>query len=275
MQLDNVTTWCNTDVLQAWEARSRRAGNRLEGVMIKSFPSEINHVLHDWQIQSLMSCLSGGDSLHVLDIGCGYGRVSQAILRSRSNFHCVGMDLAHNYARQFSKQEASCRAAQAQIPDIPFEDSAYDVVLAVGVLGYMATKPAQRLALKEMLRVLKPGGRCLLITEEPGGRRLWSLGGSLRWLGCIAGRGKGTENMDHVTIKLSNLRNLIEATGGEILSQKGCPILTASLPFLIGMSLTGSKMVASITRSCLALDRALGDRPAPSIYTVSEIVPRR
>jgi ubiquinone/menaquinone biosynthesis C-methylase UbiE len=97
---------------------------------------------------------------HVLDVGCGAGHTMAHIAK---NYGCfiTGIDIAHeplDKARDFYKSEPFFHQLdflQGDIESLPFADDSFDVVLCESVLIFV---PDHEKALKEMVRVLKPGG---------------------------------------------------------------------------------------------------------------------
>jgi ubiquinone/menaquinone biosynthesis C-methylase UbiE len=102
----------------------------------------------------------------VLDVGCGTG----AHLEIYQRFHCqlVGLDPSPAMlavARRRLDGAASLQRGDAA--HMPYGDGAFDLVLCMLSLHEM--DPATRAAgLGEMARVVKPGGRLLLIDYHPG-----------------------------------------------------------------------------------------------------------
>lgn len=107
----------------------------------------------------------------LVDLGCGGGRYTVAwkLLGVGS---AVGVD-----ASSIGISDARCRVAEAEIEgvefreasvlDLPFQDNSFDIAFSNGVLHH--TTDWQR-GLREMLRVLKPGGMgWLYLIENPGG----------------------------------------------------------------------------------------------------------
>src|SRR5262249_25921978 len=99
---------------------------------------------------------------HVLDIACGTGFVARlAAQRVGANGRVVGIDLNASMieaARTVSNQDAST-IIEWRIGDaatLPFEDSAFDAILCQQGLQFF---PDRVQALREMRRVLRPGGR--------------------------------------------------------------------------------------------------------------------
>lgn len=108
----------------------------------------------------------------VLDAGCGTGLVTLAMYkagyRPRKTF---ALDLSFNsltVAReQFEKDEHAAtkdiEEIQGNILSLPFADEAHDFVLTCGVLEYVPLDAG----LREMARVLKKGGKLILIPVRP------------------------------------------------------------------------------------------------------------
>lgn len=94
----------------------------------------------------------------VLDLACGTG-VSTAEL-AKSGAYCVGADFSLGMLRAGAETERVRRAAvplvAADALHLPFADQSFDAVLISFGLRNVADVPQ---ALREMLRVTKPGGR--------------------------------------------------------------------------------------------------------------------
>lgn len=257
-----------------WESRSRKYRTAIEGVMHKSFPRVVNELLHAWQLDQLLALIPPGTELQMLDVGCGYGRLARVIRHHRPNVQAVGLDLAYHYAWLFTHNGPCCNAVQGQVLRIPFPAERFDFVIAAVVLEYVAAQALPH-ALREMLRVLKPDGQCVLITEEPAGRWIWTLGGILDAVGQLAGCGGGPENVWFTALSVDLLREQVATAGGRVLQQIGCPALTLALPLLIPIARLCPGWIQPLARACLRLDRRMGQWPRPSIYTISVIAKAR
>ena len=104
----------------------------------------------------------------VLDVGCGTGPV--AITAALRGAHVDGFDLspdlldeARNNA-QIAKCISAVRFTEGDCEQLPYQDATFDVV--VSQFGHMFA-PRPRVAVAEMLRVLKPGGRITFSTWPP------------------------------------------------------------------------------------------------------------
>jgi len=99
---------------------------------------------------------------HALDLGVGDGRVA-ALLQSD---HLVGVDVS-----QIALDRARTRLPDAELvlvePDqpLPFEDNSFDLVTCIETMEHIRDT---QLALSELRRVLRPGGRLALTTPAAG-----------------------------------------------------------------------------------------------------------
>tara|TARA_B110001454_G_scaffold23990_1_gene23514 strand:+ start:467 stop:1183 length:717 start_codon:yes stop_codon:yes gene_type:complete len=106
--------------------------------------------------------ISEGSS--VLDMGCGEGRHTIGLFVEKQ-INAFGFDLSLddlNIARSrlddFSTQSSSnsvCVFGVSDINNMPFKDGSYDSVICSEVLEHV---PAPEESIKELIRVLKPGG---------------------------------------------------------------------------------------------------------------------
>ena len=93
----------------------------------------------------------------ILDAGCGTGGNLAWLQRYVGNGRIVGLDYV-NTALQFCHQAGHQRLAQASATDLPFADASFDLVTSFDVLVQIRGTGADEQAMREMWRVLKPGG---------------------------------------------------------------------------------------------------------------------
>jgi len=103
---------------------------------------------------------------HVLDVACGTGVV--AVTAAQAGAKVSGLDLSPvllaDARRNAELIEASMDFREGDVEALPYADASFDVVLSQ--FGHMfAPRPA--IAIAEMLRVLKPGGRIAFSTWPP------------------------------------------------------------------------------------------------------------
>ena len=99
----------------------------------------------------------------LLDAAGGTGRVSGALAVSAGRV--VVCDASPRMLEQARKK--GLETVQAELESLPFADATFDRILLVDAFHHVKY---QRIALRELLRVLKPSGR--LVIEEPDVRRL-------------------------------------------------------------------------------------------------------
>lgn len=108
----------------------------------------------------------------VLDAGSGTGIVTlalhQAGFRPKKtvafDLSRNSLKLARNQARKERKVDAkNIEAVQGNILALPFADESFDIVLSCGVLEYVNLDDG----LRESARVLKPGGKLVLLPVKP------------------------------------------------------------------------------------------------------------
>jgi 2-polyprenyl-3-methyl-5-hydroxy-6-metoxy-1,4-benzoquinol methylase len=100
--------------------------------------------------------------LRILDLGAGNGAVAMA-MANRVGYSLVALDYAFTLAGRQFRRDAGIPVAQLQADGmhLPFAKEAFDVVLCLETLEHVP-QPAQLGA--EIMRVLRPGGICVLTT---------------------------------------------------------------------------------------------------------------
>lgn len=122
------------------------------------------------------------DDARVLDAGCGQGT---AILeRISERVTGIGIDLSGGQLRLAAENAPGAALAQADMTRLPFETGVFDAVTAYYSLIHVP-EGDHRTVLGEFARVLRPGGRLLLVegtTEWRGTNPDWLDGGAeMQW----------------------------------------------------------------------------------------------
>ncbi len=110
--------------------------------------------------------------VRVLDVGCGTGQFLERLLCEGRAAQVWGLDLCsamlrHGVAR-LRRFNGSAHIVQADSEAIPFRDDVFDVVTCSNCFHHF---PDQQRAVDEMYRVLKPGGRLMIVDGYRDG--LW------------------------------------------------------------------------------------------------------
>ncbi len=110
-----------------------------------------------------------GDGLRALDVGCGPG-VYMGILAERG-FSVVGVDGSPEMLALARENNPTAELHKSDVETLPIPDASVDLVLCIEVLRYL---PDPSITIREIGRVLKPGGICIA-TASPA----FSLNGYL------------------------------------------------------------------------------------------------
>ena len=102
-------------------------------------------------------CLPGGRSQRVLDAGCGTGGNLTWLDRYAGEGQRFGIDLVED-AVGFCRKSNHHLVTRASVTALPFTDSVFDLVTSFDVIGQLASPGDAGEAVREMFRVLKPGG---------------------------------------------------------------------------------------------------------------------
>jgi SAM-dependent methyltransferase len=108
----------------------------------------------------------------VLDVGCGGGRTIEKLAAKAAQVYgidyaagSVASSRAHN---QRLIAEGRVHVEQASVSQLPFTDDKFDLITAIETQYYW---PNLQGDMKEILRVLKPGGRLMVVAESYKGAR--------------------------------------------------------------------------------------------------------
>lgn len=115
----------------------------------------------EYLIRKIMdSTYSRGGAIHILDVGCGTGYLTRMLAQYGE---VTGLDMA-DIALEFCKMNGVNSVNKGSITDIPYPDQQFDLVCALDILYHQAVV-SDEVAIREMSRVLKPGGRVIITTS--------------------------------------------------------------------------------------------------------------
>lgn len=110
-----------------------------------------------------MLAISPGDS--VLDVGCGTGNYTRHLAEAAGDGLVVGIDASQPMTARAAGLGGGANLAyvRGDACALPFGDGEFDRVCSVGVI-HMIGEPMKALA--EMVRVLAPGGRLVMVASH-------------------------------------------------------------------------------------------------------------
>lgn len=117
-------------------------------------------------LDQLEQMYGGRDDLRILDVGCGTGLNMHYLSKYGE---VTGAD-ASPAGLSFARERGHQSLVMAPIEHLPFEDNTFDLVTALDVMEHLDDDLA---GFREIERVLKPGGRALVLV--PAYMFLWSL----------------------------------------------------------------------------------------------------
>jgi ubiquinone/menaquinone biosynthesis C-methylase UbiE len=150
--------------------------------------------------------ISVGEHDTVLDIGCGGGRTVSKLAAIVTQGKVCGIDYSNASVaasrRTNAKQIDSGRVEirQGSVSQLPFPDGVFDLVTAVETHFFWPNLPAD---MREVFRVMKPGGAFVIIAEVYKGGKMTE--------GSLAGQSFSFTNM--TILSADEHRDLFTKTG--------------------------------------------------------------
>jgi ubiquinone/menaquinone biosynthesis C-methylase UbiE len=119
------------------------------------------------QRERVMALLAPQAGEHALDIGCGPGLTTQALAQAvGAQGSVLGVDIAPAMlalAQRRCASQPTVSFGMADVTQLPYADGSFDMALASQVYEYVDDVDH---ALRELARVIKPGGRAVLVDTD-------------------------------------------------------------------------------------------------------------
>ena len=141
-----------------------------EGFLGKLMVNSMNGghaVLADWG----MTCLNGFSPAAIAELGCGGGRNAGALLQrypqaklTAIDYSAVSVQKATEY-NQAAIQSGRCIVRQGDVSALALSDAVFDLATAFETVYFW---PGLERCFTEVYRVLRPGGRFLIVNESDG-----------------------------------------------------------------------------------------------------------
>jgi len=122
---------------------------------------------HQMYQQITLDRLDAGAGNWVLECGSGSGEILQRLHAAVPTVKTVGVDLGREsliWGQEQRLKGLDSDLVEGDIGVLPFSDAEFDRVLTSSVLWYL---PDAKPAIREMIRVLKPGGRFVFDVRSP------------------------------------------------------------------------------------------------------------
>jgi SAM-dependent methyltransferase len=123
-----------------------------------------------------------------LEVGLGYGSLSQALAEARGIY--TGLDIAPGPVamvnHRLAQKSLPGKAVQGSVLECPFPDQSFDFVVAIGSLHHTGNLAR---ALRELHRVLVPGGQIVFMVYNALSYRRWARWPTLTMRHALWARG--------------------------------------------------------------------------------------
>jgi ubiquinone/menaquinone biosynthesis C-methylase UbiE len=186
------------EVQDYWRGRAEKFGDSWSS----SFWTEPDLIkkVDDLQMRSLRQYINQIEPCHkVLDVGCGVGRFSLRFAKRDAQIY--GIDTAEAVIKILQKKGIpNTRFEVMDARDLKFEDETFDWIFSITVLQHITAIRGLFRAIKEILRVLRTGGRAILLestTDMRGDRNVISLPRSA-WVKMIEKAGGKIETVEKI-----------------------------------------------------------------------------
>ncbi len=124
----------------------------------QNFPSTIDPRIY--HVQLLLEYFGDLNGKRVLDVGCGKGRFARVLRERYPQSYITGLDLAEAMLRHVPSGIGACAGSMTALP---FPPGSFDCAYATESLEHAVDIDA---AVAEICRVVKPGGRIVIIDKN-------------------------------------------------------------------------------------------------------------
>jgi ubiquinone/menaquinone biosynthesis C-methylase UbiE len=198
-----------------------------------------------------------------LDAGCGDGRYLAALPSPRPS-RIVGTDISERIlaTARAAAERAGVEAelVRGNLEALPLEDAAFDLVLCTQVLEHLLDPAA---GVRELARVLRPGGRVVLTTDNRRALVSATLNAPRTLAVRLLGR-RRDPGFPHAAFTVSEVVGLVQASGLEVER-------ATTFRFHLRPPLDHTR-VPALQRALNRLDKAL---PAHRVGDIVAVVARR
>ena len=229
---------------EAWDKRATVYGSMPSGVLVKGFPSLLNDYLGNWHIEVILKNLLSKlpKNATVLDLGCGYGRISNFIKKHRPDLRIIGLDFSFIYCKHYNKN-TNYPVVCADIASLPFKKETFSAIIAVTVIMYLQEEQALRI-IAYLVNLLTLDGYFLMI--EPSQEYLTLAALLVGSTPSTGGRG----------FSMSFYRKLIGLPNVQNIGQGGMPGFSWFLPIMM-LAKNNPKLIKVILSIARFLDSRL------------------
>jgi SAM-dependent methyltransferase len=129
--------------------------------------SSRTHFIEVWTRRAMLARIGHlPEQPTVIDVGCSTGHLLSDLKARLPDAALIGVDLVAAGLRKAHLQVPEALLLQADVCALPLEDACVDVVVSANLLEHV---PDDRHALAEIVRIMRPGGRAVIVVPvNPG-----------------------------------------------------------------------------------------------------------
>lgn len=218
-------------IKRGWKERSRYFKDTLKGVMLASFPDFVNKFFHEWELEIIKEFFpKNKKNINVLDIGCGYGRLSFALSKEFKNAKYYGIDISEEFVKLFNKKlKGKGKAVLGSANNLPFTKKIFDFYIIVTSIIYMQDEEILKL-IQKIKETAKEDALVVVIENNTSGVNYITGFGLLPLIKKIMKR-KNQFDIKSRAFKDGKILNYFK--GFYLCEKRYCRLLTLFLPVLL------------------------------------------
>ena len=251
-------------IQKIWDDRAKASvGTKYKGVLFSRFPDVMNDYLHGWTTRLILDHITKPDG-RILDVGCGYGRLSLGIRGKFPQAFIIGVDISPSYAKQYAELVPRAFSVVSDSVHLPFRGKLFDVVLEVFSLMYLPDKKRYEQALGEMFASLCDRGSILIIENNKVGTYLLN---GLAFFSFRRHAGKeNPQKTKGLIFQYHEIEDMVRKQRGEVIRRTGMPVFTLLIPLTMLLSRVSERLLRAFLSFVHDLDEKLQCLSFLSLY---------
>jgi ubiquinone/menaquinone biosynthesis C-methylase UbiE len=128
----------------------------------------LDQTTRELEVETVLSCIDhlhrAGDADTLLEVGCGNGYLLEILRERFPGMRLCGVDYSPDMVSlASSRQLKECEVRREDVRSLSFLSASFDIVVSERCIINLLDESDQHQALRELHRVLKPGGHLVLI----------------------------------------------------------------------------------------------------------------
>ncbi|MBV1959948.1 MAG: methyltransferase domain-containing protein [Pseudomonadales bacterium] len=152
-----------------WNNRAIEMGASKRAVLFKRFPSFLNNRIHKQHIAFIKNHIKSNNITSCLDVGCGYGRISQELKTLMPDVDFQGIELSSEFSDIYRENIGPCFCGLAQ----EFESiKKFDLIIVTTLLMYLNSDEREHL-IANLKAMVSDQGAIVVIEPALEFQALW------------------------------------------------------------------------------------------------------